>query len=48
MRAFGKSIGFELNGASDSPGPHSMNAWKPVEGNVAWGIVGAQKVGDQL
>jgi len=35
MRAFGKSIGFELNGASDSPGPHRMKAWKPVAGNVA-------------
>jgi hypothetical protein len=37
--AFGNSFGFDVNVFSDTPGPHKMRAWKPVEGSVACGMM---------
>jgi hypothetical protein len=38
-RALGMSLGDEVKVLSEAPGPHRMMAWKPGEGNVAWGMV---------
>lgn len=39
IRALGKSFGLELKGLSDSPGPQSIKAWKPVGAIVACGML---------
>jgi len=41
MSALGKSFGDEVKVLSDTPGPHRIKAWRPGEGCVACGIVGA-------
>lgn len=38
-RAFGMSLGDDVNVVNEAPGPHSISAWKPGAGNVACGMV---------
>jgi hypothetical protein len=38
-KAFGMSLGFEVNVVNEAPGPHSMRAWKPGAGSVACGMI---------
>ena len=38
-RAFGISLGDDVNVVKDAPGPHKISAWKPGEGRVACGMV---------
>jgi len=48
MSALGKSLGFELKGFIDSPGPHRMKAWNPVGGMFACGMAKVRRLSSLL